>query len=483
MKSSEFLFELIHSLSKTEKRYFKRYTSLHGTTEKNYVQLFDDVLKMDVYDEGIVKKKYAGGYADNFGMMKQLLFQQIMKSLSSFYADSSIEHEILSIIRDIKILQKKGLYAIAEKKINRGIKLCLECERLGFLPQLYSHKKSNIYQSFYIDTSYEALEKIISDEKHAFAKINEITTLVNMMLKFFYLRTTAESLKRNEYDTIINQLNTSYYDYTFSSQSIRLHILTTHYIDNGLFLKANKAMLEHINLYNKYPKIKQEYFFNFLNLNYNFINGLIAVKKFDAAEEELQKAELNKNLHKGYESVFFILHNTTLMSLYQEKKSYEKIIELKRKLYKGNLLNKQNLTVEVSNIFDFNFAISYFTLGNYDQSIFHLQNIINGKLNNQMTFSSAKILLFLCHFELHNFSILSSLGKSILRILKINLKKETTNEYVFIECFTKMYKPNITNQELKAILLEIKKHLNRKQKSFINSIDIFEWIDKKIKTY
>ena len=326
MKPSEYLFEVIHALSKTEKRYFKRHTSLHGATEKNYVHLFDDVLKMNVYEEEKVKKKYAGGYADNFGMLKQLLLQQVMKSLSSFYADSSIEHEILSVIREIKILQKKGLYPIAEKKIDKGIKLSLEYERLGFLPLLYSHKKSNLYQSFFENTNYHKLEQIIKEEQHAFSIMNEIIVQVNIMLKFFYLRAVSVKTKtadnKNEIEAIVNKL-LSYkknHLHTFSAQSIRLHIMATYYSDKGIAVKANSIMREHINLYHNYPKIKKEYYFNFLNINYQLADLLITTKKFSEAEKHLEALEQNKNDNKGYESLFFTLHYSALLKLYTETK-------------------------------------------------------------------------------------------------------------------------------------------------------------------
>jgi hypothetical protein len=53
MKSSDDLFQLVKSLSKSEKRYFK----LHAVKEPdagakdNYLPLFDGLDKMDVYEQ------------------------------------------------------------------------------------------------------------------------------------------------------------------------------------------------------------------------------------------------------------------------------------------------------------------------------------------------------------------------------------------------------------------------------------------------
>lgn len=483
MKPSEYLFELVHALSKTEKRYFKRYTSLHGTTAKNYVHLFDDILKMQIYDEEKAKKKYAGGYADNFGMLKQLLFQQVMKSLSSFHADSSIEHEILSIIREIKILQKKGLYPIAEKKIDKGIKLSLEHERLGFLPILYSHKKSNLYQSFFENTSYKEIEKIILEEQHAFLLINEIIVQVNIMLKFFYSRAVSAKTKsannKAETDSIVAQLLLEKKKplSTFSAQSIRLHILATYYSDKGNAAKANNIMRQHIKLYHNYPKIKKEYYFNFLNINYQLADLLITTQKFSEATKHLEELELNKSDNKGYESLFFTLHYSALLKLYTETKEFSKALKLEKHIEREKQNQNSNIPDEAQNHFDYCFSVSHLYLKNYAKAIQHLQNIINRK-NNHSHFVAAKTLLFICHYELQNHSILLHLAEGALRAMHATNKSNLPAEAVLLDLFIKNAKTNNSQQ----FIQHAKKLLNKKEyklKTVLEPFNIFEWISEK----
>jgi len=483
MKSSEYLFELIHALSKTEKRYFKRYTSLHGATEKNYVQLFDDILKLRVYEEEKIKKKYTGGYADNFGMLKQLLFQQVMKSLSSFYADSSVEHEILSIIREIKILQKKGLYPIAEKKIDKGIKLSLEYERLGFLPLLYSHKKSNLYQSFFEGSNYEEIENIFSEEQHAFLIMNEIIDKVNIMLKFFYLRAVSAKTKtinnKNEIETIVNKLQTDKKNHlhTFSAQSIRLHILATYYSDQGNSVKANKIMREHIKLYHNYPKIKKEYYFNYLNINYQLTDLLIIARKFSEAKAHLLELEQNKSDNKGYESLFFMLHYSALLKLHTEENEFMQALKLERHIEQEKQNINNNIPDEVQNHFDYCFAISHFNLKNYDKAIHHLQSIINRK-NSHSHFAAAKTLMFLCHYELQSHNILLHLAESALRAIKSAYKNNLPLEAYFFEEFIKCTKTNNSSNFIQQIRrkLQVKK---TKSVSVLEPFEILNWINCK----
>ena len=54
--SSDKVFQLIRSLSKAEKRYFKVYTSKQAGDKNNHQLLFDAIDKQKEYDETALKK-------------------------------------------------------------------------------------------------------------------------------------------------------------------------------------------------------------------------------------------------------------------------------------------------------------------------------------------------------------------------------------------------------------------------------------------
>jgi len=62
MKPTHDLFDLVHSLTKSEKRFFKLQSSLQAG-EKNYVRIFDLLEKMDHYDEEFVKESFKENYS------------------------------------------------------------------------------------------------------------------------------------------------------------------------------------------------------------------------------------------------------------------------------------------------------------------------------------------------------------------------------------------------------------------------------------
>ena len=57
MKPSNELFDLIQSLTKSEKRFFKLHSSLQSG-DKNYLRLFDAIDRMKEYDETSLKKVF-----------------------------------------------------------------------------------------------------------------------------------------------------------------------------------------------------------------------------------------------------------------------------------------------------------------------------------------------------------------------------------------------------------------------------------------
>lgn len=58
MKPSTELHDLIKSLNKSEKRFFKLHSALQSGP-KNYLKIFEAVDDQEVYDEELLKKKFA----------------------------------------------------------------------------------------------------------------------------------------------------------------------------------------------------------------------------------------------------------------------------------------------------------------------------------------------------------------------------------------------------------------------------------------
>ena len=79
---SDILFQLIHSLEKSEKRHFKLYIRRNSAKEDlKIVQLFDALDKMQEYDEKLLLKKLAGIEKPQLSNLKTHLYRQLLASL------------------------------------------------------------------------------------------------------------------------------------------------------------------------------------------------------------------------------------------------------------------------------------------------------------------------------------------------------------------------------------------------------------------
>lgn len=115
MKSSNNLFLLIKSLTKSEKKYFKRYAQLYSNKKTtNYLRLFDHLNKLEKFDETEFKKKFNAG---KINAQKDYLFRLILKSLISSVSKNIKQFEYREAVQECEVMISKGLLDYAEKKL------------------------------------------------------------------------------------------------------------------------------------------------------------------------------------------------------------------------------------------------------------------------------------------------------------------------------------------------------------------------------
>lgn len=123
MKTSDNLFQLIRSLTTSEKRYFRLFASRYGG-EKSYMRLFDAIDTQDEYDEAAIRKRLGDDEsAGRFSVAKNYLSRLILRSLRSYYADASHKYRAREMLADIELLYERGLFDQAHKVLRALQKL------------------------------------------------------------------------------------------------------------------------------------------------------------------------------------------------------------------------------------------------------------------------------------------------------------------------------------------------------------------------
>lgn len=132
------LFELIKSLSRQEKRYFKLYAARHVIGEQNnYVLLFDAIDRQEAYDEGRIREQFSDkAFTRQLHVLKNYLYKLIMDSLRNFH-DAGSEDQFFTLLRNAQLLFDRGLYRQSEKVFSKAKRMAADNERFLQLLEIY----------------------------------------------------------------------------------------------------------------------------------------------------------------------------------------------------------------------------------------------------------------------------------------------------------------------------------------------------------
>ena len=120
-KIQDHVFNLIQSMNKSEKRYFKIYASKHVIGESNnYEGLFDYLAKQEVYAEPALRKHFFGqAMLNNFTITLHRLYDHLLKALEAYHSATSVSIELRHLLNYAEILLGKSMYSACEKMCNK----------------------------------------------------------------------------------------------------------------------------------------------------------------------------------------------------------------------------------------------------------------------------------------------------------------------------------------------------------------------------
>lgn len=122
MRGKTDLFHLIHSLSKSEKRYFTLDAQKSGRKSSRYLELFQAINKQETYEEQALKRKFGRSLADD----KARLYEAILRSMRDYRSAKSYTARIKEMLLDAKFLYERGLYDQCEERLGLAKELAFE---------------------------------------------------------------------------------------------------------------------------------------------------------------------------------------------------------------------------------------------------------------------------------------------------------------------------------------------------------------------
>lgn len=496
MQKRELLFDLIKSLSKSEKRYFRLFIELHVKGNQNeYSKLYDLLVLQKKYDEKKVKEYLKGeNILKHFAEAKYYLQKIILKSLASYHSNLNVESQINEYLQQIKILTERELHELAFNIIQKAKKLATKHEKIIYL----------------LIISYYELELIRL--KADLIGVDELKLLLK----------EADKIQKLSYDFVSNKklfllFTRRRRSIGFTREKSELLILQE-ILENPDFKKP-----ELINLFEPF------YYFSICNSIYCRI-----VKNFKKADEYntklIERFESNPQLIKEYRARYIISITNALLgksdlNRYDEIPTYiEKLRTLahsiKEQKLKNNLnylANRAELSTYIS-IGKFNSAKSiaaqlekqlaepikfgikkehqiqehlslanyYFGIENYSSTLKHLNTIISKDENIRTDLHSiARIISIIVHFEKGNLELLDYTVKSVQRYL-IKKGKLFAFEKEILSFIKSILSINYSDAKLTDAFKKLRVGLIKiKDDDFegaaLNYFHFIPWLDSKIK--
>ena len=492
------LFNLIKSLSKNEKGYFKKFASIYSKTESIYFAMFDEIDKQKVFDEESIKVKLFSQNAktNNYNVAKNYLYNIILKSLRSFHSEKKASQKVNLLFNNIEILYQKKLLKQCSSELKKLKKIIYEYELYNRSSELLIWERRILALKGFSPKLDKLEEEIYKERNHLKKLITDFDIYTNIQYKLYSL--TIQAGKRRNKDVIkkldalvsndlfqnddkdlsnrvkIIHYNTKCKYYEFIGDEEKFYYYSEKFIttleENPFLIKENIENLVN-GLYNLLIastnlKLKEKFYFYFRKFN------------------EIPKTYAKYSSKELQNLIAFYALNLLLQFLISiedfESANDLDVIELPLKENKMKGVFKL-IYIELL------YFTSYvsFNIGNHIETQSKLQRLLN---NPNLVFRKdillfSKLLDIINHYELENYLLVSNLVDT----LKNNISKQKT-EYKFdkqvLKMISQLVKMKTKKQKHSVYLhyLEIFNKLreNKIEQHAFDHLNIVKWITTKL---
>jgi hypothetical protein len=278
-KINEGLYELIKSLSKTEKRYFKLFSSRHTIGEENnYVRLFDFLDRMPIYDEKLIVREFEGeAFMHRFSITKKRLYDHILSALDAFYTVSSLDAQLYKMLHSADILFRKSLYSQCTRVLRSAEKLALKNGRLPILSEIYKKQKRVSENRGYTDVELEDIREIAEKDAQLIQQIQKYDQLWELKSElFFHLSRKGKSRSADEvafYKSLLEKLpkEKELQYHPFETNFLYNHLLSAFYFATDELPKCYAFLQKNLQLFENEHSLNDSNLNNYFSLLTNMI--------------------------------------------------------------------------------------------------------------------------------------------------------------------------------------------------------------------
>ena len=493
-KKATHLFELIQSMTMSEKRYFKIYCSRHVIGKRNkYLELFDAIDRHGDSGTKKFKEKHGDLVKDRYSQ-KAYLYQLILKSMDFYNAEDSIERKTGTRIGEAEYLFNKGLYEQCSI-------LLVKAKDMGIKYQLYSKLKDILTIEINIMVATGTGDKgKISEE---LIKLDTITTTIETLRNYHerihdFFTKWGDDVIRNK--TLVKELKhlvphkllaEDHKTLPFFRGQIRLLSLQSAYFrmmrDWEHYYKISRLSVELLE--SQSAVFKTQNLAVYASGLLSMLLGALILRKDTAFILTLKKLkslpDQAGSRHRNFiDNVVFIGGGTAEIQFHNAHGTFEESAAICKHTEKHlNTMNKmadENLT----DLY-YNMAVAWFGYGDHKKALFWLRRIEErrGELRGDIG-NLSRLLFIIIHYELGNRESLEYYIRSIIRYL---IKKERlfAFEKLLLQFFRSEAPKAKNNKEMIVLMRNVKTRIEKifkdpAEQIFPNDLDIISWLESKI---
>lgn len=476
------LYDLIHALSGSEKRYFKIFVK----AEKNnkYIRLFDAIEAQGDFDDEVLQQKIYKGQAiesRKYSELKSYLYDLVLKSLQSFDEKSSIDYKLKGYLQSVRVLFKRGRFNDCKELLQKTKKTAHKYEDFTALLEVLRWEKQIAYTL--IDVAYmdKEIERIDKEEKIYIQQLQNLSEYRNIFFRILTILKKAAINNADKLDILIdNPLLKD--DNTAQSHHAKLlyhRIYSLYYYANGnydSFYQFNKKLLE---LMESKPYLLKEDVSEYISVLSNYMLSCTRLNKFQEWQESLGKfLKINANtyddklkIHRQYyqgKLSYCIITGQFEDGLVALNQHFDKVQEFDKDLFERS-------------VFYFSYFYIYFGVGDYDNALGYLNDWLNlpRNIERQNFQVYAHLMNLIIHYEMGNTMLLESLLRSAYRYLRKSENSQPIEHQILN--FIKSSMKTANTAEHKKLLEKFKKEMSDiKEAPRTRPFDLTSWLESKI---
>jgi hypothetical protein len=481
------LFRLIHSLSRSEKRYFKIMASHNAFGENsNYVKLFDAIDAMEEYSEEDLARLFRKeSFYKNPSIAKNRLYENILRSLDAFHAKSSVDVELRRMLHCAEILFSKSMYDESHAALVKARKIAIQYEKHHILLDISKWQKKLMERDSYAGKGLEDVISLLDEDNLLLKKISNYAEFWNIKSRLFLLLNKKGKVRDQEelknFKKIIDNtlLKSENKALSYETRFLYNHIYSAYFFGIGDYQNSYRYIKKHLALIESKAEIFNEEPNKYFAVLSNMIYLCAQLRKFNEVAFYLSKLKgipelMERGMTEDMEIKLFSSAYSAELSLYIQTGEFEKALEIIPVIESG--IKKFNINKVRASYFNFNIAIVYFASGDYSSSLKWINKLLNDNsidANNDIHCFS-RIFNLIIHLEMGNNEVIPYTLKSTYRYLD-KRKRMYRFENVFL-LFINQYLKAKNNQQVKASYQSLKNELQVLLKDPFEKV-VFEYFD------